>query len=81
MAKNSKYGKITVELDSSSHPLNGSNEPVFLLRAQDICSLIALKAYRDQFTHEKDAAVAAGVDAVVDDFITWQSAHAIKFPD
>ncbi len=40
MANSSKYGKITTE-----HGSIPANEPVFLLRAQDICAIPTLTAY------------------------------------
>lgn len=46
MAQSNKYGEVTVERDSAANPLNGSAEPVFVLRASDASAAMMLGAYQ-----------------------------------
>lgn len=54
MAVDGKYGAVTVEVDSERHPLNGSGEPVFLLRGQDKATISAIRSYRASQWLERD---------------------------
>ncbi len=85
MALSGKYGKIIVEHDSKSLSLNGSDEPVFMVRARDVYGPLALVAY-------KQAAVSGGrgsadlersVNEQLDAFREWQKSHPhlLKAPD
>ena len=52
MAHDLKYGKITAEHGDVTHgvggvPLNESDEPCFVIRAQDISAPRAIRAYSD----------------------------------
>ena len=89
MAKDRKYGEVTLETDSQNHPLNGSDEPIFLFRAQDSLLVPLLARYRNL----REAAVPDGepgpvewyehLDAHVQRILDWQAANAdrVKLPD
>lgn len=87
MAVDAKYGLVLTEFGgriygSDGVPLNESEEPVFVLRAQDVTSLKTLEAYRFIGT---EAGVSEdqieGVDKVIDNFRAWQTTHKTKLPD
>lgn len=84
MAKSSKYGEVTVQDDSLMNPLNGTDEPVFILRARDTSSLATIQAHiEDNSARGTDEDYLAGVAADYDRFEAWQREHAdeIKLPD
>lgn len=76
MAEN-KYGRVTVERGHIPE-----DEPVFVLRAQDVLSTHAIEAYYK-------ACVGSGlpeshteaVRAAHNDFVEWQDHNPIKIPD
>lgn len=70
MAFDRKYGKVLIETDSVNNPLHGTDEPVFILRAQDKSSLNVLRDYADL-----NPSLAAPMKKVWDDFKKWQAMH------
>lgn len=89
MAHDAKYGTITAEHGDRVHgkpgvPLNDSDEPVFLLRAQDVTSGAVLAEYRRQSeTYGATDEHLAAIDGVILDFARWQDENAaiVKVPD
>lgn len=89
MAHDDKYGEITIENDSEAHPLNGSDEPIFLFRAQDSLLVPLLARYRNlrlQALGDGDAPPSewlANLDEHVQRILDWQTVNAdrIKLPD
>ncbi len=86
MAQSGKYGRITVELDSKSHPLNDprSDEPVFLVRGRDAVAVLALVTYKQAaLAHGAGPRVEIGMDKLIEEFRVWQRdhAHVVKTPD
>lgn len=82
MARDAKYGTITVEHESGN-PF-GDDEPVFLLRARDVTSGAVLRAYRDQCeTYGAPQEHLASIAEVEATFAWWQDEHAdlVKVPD
>jgi hypothetical protein len=47
MAIDKKYGDVKVKDDSENNPLNKSDEPVFILRAQDSFAMAILSRYEN----------------------------------
>lgn len=88
MAYDRKYGQITAEHGDVAHgeagvPLNSSDEPVFVIRAQDISAVVAIKAYFVEAaihgaTFDYDTMVST-----VEEFQQWQADHPelVKIPD
>lgn len=84
MARDLKYGEVTVERDSTENPLNGSvdGEPVFVLRAQDRAALATLAAYRAQcITLDAAPDHVDAIERVEDEFRGWQDRNSTKLPD
>lgn len=89
MARDAKYGTITAEHGDRVHgkpgvPLNESDEPVFVLRAQDVTSCAVLAEYRRQSeAHGADTEHLAAIAEVQAEFAWWQEEHAglVKVPD
>jgi hypothetical protein len=89
MAQDRKYGKVTAERGDRVHgspgvPLNESDEPVFILRAQDGTSVATLFAYMQESAKigAPEEHIAA-VDEVISDFMRWQTENhnLVKAPD
>ena len=81
MAHDLKYGQVTVEKD---HNLNDSDEPCFVLRAQDITSIQVLKAYKTwAFTYKAPQEHIDSIKEVIEAFTQWQDNNnqLIKIPD
>lgn len=81
MAIDAKYGVVKVEVDSPNSPLNGSQEPVFVIRARDKTALLAIQAYADLNSMNKE--LYDGVGEVYDTFVKWRDEHPelVKMPD
>jgi len=89
MAHYDKYGNITVENDNGTHPLNDSDEPIFMFRAQDALLVPLLARYKNM----RVQAVPDGsdppyewltdLDAHVERILTWQQENPdrVKLPD
>lgn len=81
MAIDAKYGKITAENGDLPHggvgvPLNESgDEPVFVIRAQDIASVDAIKDYFVTAEGHGSVFDQEQVAATVEGFAAWQTAH------
>lgn len=73
MAYSNKYGSVTVENDSVNNPLNGTDEPVFLLRSQDMTALMNLKNYA-----ELNREMASELEQVFSTFVEWQERHPLR---
>lgn len=89
MANDLKYGRITAEHGGRVHgkpgvPLNESDEPVFVLRAQDVTSGATLAEYRRQSeTYGASPEHLASLDEAIQAFARWQDENAalVKVPD
>lgn len=89
MALDEKYGDVTVENDSETSPLNGSEEPVFLFRAQDKLLVPLLARYRNlrrqavQDGQSEPMEWLADLDARIEGIQSWQENNAdrVKLPD
>jgi len=82
MAQDRKYGKITVEKEP--HTPLPDDEPVFLIRAQDLASVSTIQFYREQA--QKAGAPEEFLDSlgeVQNDFMKWQreNVNRVKTPD
>lgn len=89
MARDQKYGEVTAEHGNRIHgapgvPLNESDEPIFIIRAQDVVGPAAVRAYgqlAEEFgaSEEHVASVFHAADAMQD----WQNENAdlVKVPD
>jgi hypothetical protein len=84
-----KYGKISAERGDVTHgeggvPLNESDEPVFLIRAQDAAAVPAIRCYLEC---EGDVGAAQetlqAVETAADEVAGWQGRNAdrVKVPD
>jgi hypothetical protein len=71
MALSSKYGKISI-------PKVGENEPVFILRAQDILAEPALEMYR-ALVASHSSPLAGSVQKEIESFRKWGGSK--KVPD
>lgn len=78
MAYDIKYGEVTARWGDSLHgesgiPLNESDEPVFILRAQEVTSVHALGAYK-KLLKERGASSEriSEVNDVILAFSQWQ---------
>lgn len=87
MAIDRKYGKVTAERGDVAHgdgvPLNESDEPCFVIRAQDVLAVAAIRDYAHRAFHKGLADVAGGAHAAADAVADWQFANedAVKDPD
>lgn len=61
------------------------NEPVFVIRAQDKLSLIALSAYIHAANLMEENAITSEncreLESIYNDFLEWQINNTTKFPD
>jgi hypothetical protein len=89
MAYDRKYGEITAEHGDVVHgepgvPLNESDEPVFIIRAQDACAVDAVLRYRGA-AEDKGASeeLLYAVEEAAGAISEWQEAHPdqVKVPD
>ncbi|OGO07010.1 MAG: hypothetical protein A2Y92_01035 [Chloroflexi bacterium RBG_13_57_8] len=71
MAISNKYGKIDI-------PDIGDNEPVFILRAQDILAEPAITLYR-LLTAPHGNTLASSLDRDIENFRNWEGIK--KIPD
>lgn len=91
MAIDRKYGKITAEFGSISHggpgvPLNDSDEPCMIFRAQDVLSLAAIDGYIEAANDSNTDAPEEFIELLSKcraDFVAWQEANPdkVKLPD
>lgn len=89
MAYDRKYGKITAEHGDRVHgkpgvPLNESDEPVFIIRAQDLCAVDAVLRYRGSAEDVgADEELIFKVEEAAKAISDWQVAHPdqVKIPD
>jgi hypothetical protein len=89
MGVDMKYGIVTVEHEPHT-PLNDSDEPVIVFRAQDKLSVPMLARYEnlyvqaqpDSFNPDEDEFVQK-VRSVREEFLRWQGENAdkVKLPD
>lgn len=75
MARDLKYGRVTVEFDSEERPLNGSDEPVFILRAQDLTALFAIASYETHQRIDANLATAEGAREAMAAFELFKREH------
>jgi len=79
MAQTGKYGYIR---PGDALEEIRAEEPVFILRAQDMLSVLTINAYlrlaRDAGCDEEHI---AGVEAQMREFSVWQSRNHVKIPD
>jgi len=83
MAVDRKYGSVTVEREPGN-VLNGTDEPVFVIRARDFAAVSTLYDYQSNARFE-----GCGEDHIdmvndtITDFEEWQKAHPkrLKIPD
>lgn len=83
MAHDAKYGEVTVE-NEPGNPLNGTDEPVFLLRARDQAALAGIEAYRADCRRKGSPQEHLdGITEVMERFAIWQHENAglLKVPD
>ncbi|MDP2730960.1 MAG: hypothetical protein Q8O55_10850 [Dehalococcoidales bacterium] len=71
MAVSTKYGKVDI-------PKIGSDEPVFILRAQDKLAETAIGMYR-LLAASHNSKLANSLDKEIEAFQSWQGAR--KLPD
>lgn len=72
MARDLTYGEVTVDREDPVRPLNGTDEPVFIIRAGDELGMVALTAYRDAAIGlERPQATERSMNAFRD-FLSWQ---------
>jgi hypothetical protein len=83
MALDGKYGEVTLQ---ENFDLSESNEPVFVIRAQDALALQTIRDYR--FAYEDaygtdDGAFTDSLERVYDVFEEWQenNKEKVKQPD
>lgn len=84
MAKDNKYGEVTVQDDSLMNPLNGTDEPVFVVRARDTCALGTLEAYAEEASARgASEEFVESLTSVHDRFSAWQEEHRdeVAIPD
>ena len=75
MAKDRKYGTVTVELGTL-----GEDEPVFILRGQDVLAIETLTHYREQADRFGCTDNFRGsVNEAIEYFRSWSGAR--KIPD
>jgi hypothetical protein len=76
MAQENKYGKITTERGSIPE-----DEPVFLLRAQDVAALPTLGDYLENCRAAgASQAHMDGISSAIHRFHDWQESHTAKVP-
>lgn len=83
MAVSGKYGQITVEREPGN-PLNGTDEPVFLLRARDKTAVLALVTYQQSAkANGAGPMIEVMMNETIIRFREWQKAHPdlVKAPD
>lgn len=77
MAYDQKYGQVQLE-----HGNIGENEPVFVIRAKDVSSISAIKAYFAVAKYEFDAGFPEGAEEnILSEFKAWQNENGCKVPD
>lgn len=89
MAVDRKYGRVTAEKGDVQHgelfgvPLNDSDEPCFVIRAQDALSPGAVRDYERRAYRAGLDEVAKGAAAAAEAIEAWQSEHPdrVKKPD
>lgn len=97
MAYDMKYGKVTVDgdldkltpeeaeiVDERVRKFNSSDEPVFILRAQDALSVPALARYHVLAVESGlPQAFTDGLNGVIDTFVEWQNERpdSVSMPD
>lgn len=80
MAVDTKYGRVTFEREP--HTPIADDEPVFILRAQDVIAPETIIRYASLCSER--GSPQAHVDAVMevyDRFVRWQQEHSTKVPD
>jgi hypothetical protein len=76
MADAGKYGKIEMDI------IHDPDEPVFVLRARDAFSVLALSEYLSVITDSLcDDTYCNEVNNRMIQFAEWQKNHYIKIPD
>lgn len=77
MAKDLKYGEVTTERGTI-----GTDEPVFVLRAQDKLSHYVIEAYR-QMAQEAGSPQRHldNIEAAFQQFVSWQAVNFTKIPE
>lgn len=77
MAVDLKYGEVTVEKEPGN-PLNGTDEPVFVIRARDKSALMIIGEYAKINSHLKDS-----VEDAYQAFYRWrdENPNLVKMPD
>jgi hypothetical protein len=90
MAKDLKYGEVTVE-NEPGNPLNGTDEPVIVFRARDELAVPMLHRYKNlaRATMEEGAERSVtpefieGVDQVIEAFENYRAENPdqMKLPD
>ena len=81
MAYDLKYGKVTVE---NSDSLNNSDEPVFIIRSQDMAAISAVLKYAQEASKiGASEELNIAVHNVANVMKTWQEDHPelVKVPD
>lgn len=89
MAYDLKYGKITAEHGDRVHgkpgvPLNESDEPVFIIRSQDLLGPTVVRNYAESASrHGASAELVASAYAAADKMSNWQGENPglVKVPD
>lgn len=84
MARDQKYGEVTVAQDSPNRPLNGSDEPVFLLRGTDAATPDAIREYAAAAReHGASSELQHAAEQVASSIETWQADYPerVKVPD
>jgi len=59
----------------------GEDEPVFLLRAQDVFFIPMLRYYRTKMVEIGNIAMADKVDEQIQRAQDWEETHKVKLPD
>ncbi|MGA2412675.1 MAG: hypothetical protein ABSG46_20120 [Candidatus Binataceae bacterium] len=76
MANENKYGRITTEKGSIPE-----DEPVFLLRAQDVCAVPTMEAYVNECEMRgSPQSHLDGIDEAIARFEAWQRDHSVHTP-
>jgi hypothetical protein len=76
MGHERKYGEITTERGYIP-----PEEPVFLLRAQDICAVPAMQKYLDECIDQGSPEYHInGVGEAIQRFLDWETSHGAKVP-
>lgn len=59
------------------------DEPVFMIRAHDVCSLPALRNYLEtvEGSRNPDPSIVLGVKKQIERFLEWRKQHGTKPPD